>query len=103
RPMLSTSYLSGPRRTLVVGQAGGPTPVINSSLVGVIRAARAAGFTRILGLRYGIHGLLRENVVDLTGLDDATLDRLSRTPSSALGACRYRLTAPEVQQCLATL
>jgi 6-phosphofructokinase 1 len=94
---------SGDRHTLVVGQAGGPTPVINSSLAGIVRAAQAAGFTRILGLRYGIHGLLREDFVDLTALDAATLDRLSRTPSSALGACRHRLTAPEVQQCLETL
>ncbi len=93
----------GDRHTLVVGQAGGPTPVINSSLVGIVREAQAAGFTRILGLRYGINGLLREDFIDLTALDTATLDRLAHTPSSALGACRHRLTALEVQQCLETL
>ena len=69
------------RDTLFVGQAGGPTPVINSSLAGVVRAARAAGYRRILGLRYGIRGLLREDFIDLTGLDESTLERLSHTPS----------------------
>ena len=91
------------RDTLLVGQAGGPTPVINSSLVGIIRAARAAGFRRILGLRYGIHGLLREEFADLTALDDDTLQRLAHTPSAALGACRRRLSPPEIEHCLATL
>jgi 6-phosphofructokinase 1 len=100
---LTPSSPAAGRHTLFVGQAGGPTPVINSSLAGIIRAARAAGYQRILGLRYGIRGLLREDFIDLTHLDEATLEQLSRTPSSALGACRLRLTAPEIEQCLATL
>src|SRR5689334_4665599 len=100
---IPTLAASAGRDTLLVGQAGGPTPVINSSLVGIVRAARAAGYRRILGLRYGIRGLLGEDFIDLTTLDEATLDRLDHTPSSALGACRLHLSAPEVQQCLETL
>ena len=95
----------GARRTLVVGQAGGPTPVINSSLAGIVRARRRPpGSRRMLGLRYGVRGLLRRG---LRGPDRTwtprTLDRLAATPSSALGACRLKLTAPEVAHGLATL
>ncbi len=79
------------RRTLVVGQAGGPTPVINSSLAGVVSEAQEAGFTRILGLRYGVRGLPSADTVDLTHLTTAQLDGLARTPSAALGACRLKL------------
>ena len=44
--------------TLIVGQSGGPTAVINSSLVGVMREARAQGIKRVYGMRYGVRGLL---------------------------------------------
>jgi ATP-dependent phosphofructokinase / diphosphate-dependent phosphofructokinase len=93
----------GGRRTLVVGQAGGPTPVINSSLAGIVRAAPAAGFTRVLGLRYGVRGLLDGAHVDLTDLSAAELDRLAATPSSALGACRLKLAPEQVDAGLAAL
>jgi ATP-dependent phosphofructokinase / diphosphate-dependent phosphofructokinase len=65
--------------------------VINASLAGVVAEARAAGYTRVLGLRYGILGALRGEFVDLTEFEDSTLDRLKHTPSSALGSCRYKL------------
>ena len=48
----------GAPSTLIVGQSGGPTAVINSSLVGVLREARAQGIRRVYGMRYGIRGLL---------------------------------------------
>ncbi len=92
-----------PHRTLVVGQAGGPTPVINSSLAGIVAAAQAAGFARILGLRYGVRGLLNGQHADLTGLSAAELETLSRTPSSALGACRLKLNAEQVATAFAAL
>jgi 6-phosphofructokinase len=47
----------------------------------------------VIGLRHGILGALQDNVVDLTDLDERTLGRLARTPSSALGSCRYKLGA----------
>ncbi|HUS17650.1 MAG TPA: diphosphate--fructose-6-phosphate 1-phosphotransferase, partial [Chloroflexia bacterium] len=94
----STSHPPAPRtrRTLVVGQAGGPTPAINSSLAGIVRAARSSGFTRVLGLRYGVRGLLDNSYVNLSDLREEDLSRLEQTPSSALGACRLKLDAEGV-------
>jgi 6-phosphofructokinase 1 len=89
--------------TLVVGQSGGPTAVINASLAGVVGEARRAGWTRVRGMRFGILGLLRHDLVDLSGLDDTTLRRLALTPSSALGSCRYRLQPGDVERIGATL
>ncbi|MBI2321786.1 MAG: 6-phosphofructokinase [Chloroflexi bacterium] len=84
------------RGALVVGQSGGATPVINASLVGVVRAAKAHGVARVLGLRCGALGLLEDACVDLSALDAATLDALAATPSAALGSARHRLAGAEV-------
>ncbi|MBQ3791851.1 MAG: 6-phosphofructokinase [Clostridia bacterium] len=89
----------------VVGQSGGPTAAINSSLVGVIRNCldeeRSSGYiTRVYGMKNGIEGFLKEQMYDLSEIfssekaeDD--LLKLSRTPSSALGSCRKKLPDPE--------
>src|SRR5436305_14201312 len=93
----------GPPSTLIVGQSGGPTAVINSSLVGVLREARAQGVKRVYGMRFGIRGLLTGDLVDLSSLPTEVLPALQQTPASALGACRYHLTDPDVPQALSTL
>jgi ATP-dependent phosphofructokinase / diphosphate-dependent phosphofructokinase len=91
-------------RTLIVGQSGGATAVINATLAGVIEAARASGaFQRVLGMRHGVEGGLTERFVDLSRLDDAMLDALSRTPSSALGTTRRKLTPGDIGQLLGAL
>lgn len=78
--------------TLLVGQSGGATAVINASLAGVVDAARKSGeFERVLGLRNGIEGLFQERFVDLTHQEQQVVDRLRRTPSAALGTGRYKL------------
>jgi 6-phosphofructokinase 1 len=77
--------------------------VINASLAGVIDEARAAGYTRVLGMRYGILGALRGDFADLTRLDAPQLERLKRTPSSALGSCRYKLQSGDLDRIAATL
>ena len=81
-------------RRILVGQSGGPTAAINSSLAGVIAAARQAGATPI-GMRYGIQGFLAGKTVDLNAAlptkDDLQL--LRQTPSSWLGSCRFKLPA----------
>lgn len=81
------------RGTAVVGQSGGPTAVINQSLVGVVEGIRAglhaAGkVTRVLGMSHGVQGLTRGDLIDLTGTHQDTLDRLAMTPSAALGSTR---------------
>jgi ATP-dependent phosphofructokinase / diphosphate-dependent phosphofructokinase len=82
---------------LLVGQSGGPTAVINSSLAGVIDAAQSSPqVERILGMRFGIEGFLEERIADLTSLGDTDRTLLGRTPSSALGSCRYKLADEEL-------
>ena len=78
---------------VIIGQSGGPTAVINSSLAGAIKACWKQGIRRIYGMHYGIEGLLQEDIVDIedyiTSGQDLSL--LKRTPSSFLGTCRYKL------------
>src|SRR5438132_4202343 len=93
----------GAPSTLIVGQSGGPTAVINSSLVGVLREARAQGIRRVYGMRYGIRGLLLGDLVDLSGLPTEVLPALQQTPASALGACRYHLTDADIPNALSLL
>jgi 6-phosphofructokinase 1 len=89
--------------TLIVGQSGGATAAINSSLVGVLREAKAQGIKRIYGMRYGIRGLLSGDIVDLTTLPVDVLPALQQTPSAALGSCRYHLTDAELPIALSVL
>jgi 6-phosphofructokinase 1 len=49
-------------------------------------------------MRYGVQGLLAEQVVDLSGLGDEALRRLACTPSAALGSCRYKLQAGDAER-----
>lgn len=76
----------------IVGQSGGPTSVINSSLVGVVDAAKKSkAIGRVFGMRFGIEGVLGDYLLDLTAESAATLRRLRKTPSSALGSTRLKL------------
>jgi 6-phosphofructokinase 1 len=82
---------------LLVGQSGGPTAVINSSLAGVVDAAQSASrVKKVLGMRFGIEGFLEEQLLDLSDLSDSERTVLGRTPSSALGSCRYKLADAEL-------
>jgi ATP-dependent phosphofructokinase / diphosphate-dependent phosphofructokinase len=76
----------------IMGQSGGPTSVINSSLAGIIDGAKDfRGIKKILGMRYGIEGFMSENIVDLGKEPQGRLKGLKHTPSSALGSCRKKL------------
>ena len=91
----------------IVGQSGGPTAAINATLAGVIRGAQneiakgdGAAISRLYGMRNGVDGLLREDIVELDALfapDEngsyTALDRLTLTPAAALGSCRKKLPA----------
>ncbi|MEZ6065416.1 MAG: diphosphate--fructose-6-phosphate 1-phosphotransferase [Planctomycetaceae bacterium] len=77
---------------VLIGQSGGPTSVINSSLVGVVDAARdSQEIGRVYGMRFGIEGVLNNELVDLTGQPQHVLTGLRSTPSSALGSSRLKL------------
>lgn len=84
------------RGNVIVGQSGGPTSVINSSLVGVFKTAKDRGAGKVYGMLHGIKGLLDNQYVDLSEhiKTDLDIDLLKRTPSSFLGSCRYKL--PEI-------
>lgn len=83
---------------VIVGQSGGPTAAINSSLAGVYRTAKDRGAKKVYGMRFGIQGLLEERYVDLSDHIQNELDAelLKRTPAAYLGSCRYKL--PEIYQ-----
>ena len=83
---MSSTKLTG---KAVVGQSGGPTAVINQSLVGVIEEARRQKqITGLLGARHGVRGIINEDFLDLSGLSQSTLEAVAVTPSSALGSTR---------------
>jgi 6-phosphofructokinase 1 len=76
---------------MVIGQSGGPTAVINQSLVGAILAARLqANITGILGARHGIAGIMKEDFVDLTTQSIEQLELVATTPAAALGSVRLK-------------
>ena len=85
-------------KNVIIGQSGGPTAVINSSLAGVYKAACSLGADKVYGMKYGIEGLLKEEMLELNILldDRMSIELLKRTPSSYLGSCRYKLPDPDV-------
>lgn len=90
--------MQGKKKNVIVGQSGGPTAAINSSLVGVYKTAIDRGADRVYGMLFGIQGLLEGKYVDLSEhiKNDLDIEILKRTPSSFLGSCRYKL--PEIEE-----
>ncbi|MCX6137413.1 MAG: diphosphate--fructose-6-phosphate 1-phosphotransferase [Ignavibacteriales bacterium] len=85
----------------LVAQTGGPTAVINASLAGIASQCHSEpNVPRVFGCRWGMLGLMEENFVDMTELSEAKLDQLKRTPSSALGSSRYKLSANDMPRVL---
>jgi len=81
----------------VVGQSGGPTAVINQSLVGVIEEAwRHEQITGVLGARFGVRGIINNDFVDFTHSDKTALETIAATSASALGSTRDK---PDRQYC----
>ena len=89
---------------IIIGQSGGATAVINSSLVGAIETAlQDTRIDGIYGMRYGIEGLLQEQIVDLRQEQQSIWSQLLHTPSAALGSCRYKLKEGDTERALAVL
>ena len=80
-------------KNIIVGQSGGPTAVINSSVAGVYKKAKELGIDKVYGMVHGIEGFLKENIIDLGEYLDKeeNYELLKRTPSAFLGSCRYKL------------
>ncbi len=82
---------------MLIAQSGGPTMVINQSLVGaVLEAKKHKAIRKIYGSLHGIQGILDENLVDLGRETTATLKAVAATPSSALGSVRRK---PKPEDC----
>jgi 6-phosphofructokinase 1 len=82
---------------ILVAQGGGPTAVINQSLVGAVLEARRFGqIGQVYGARHGVRGIVNEDFVDLTQETQANLELVARTPASALGSTRDK---PDLKYC----
>jgi 6-phosphofructokinase 1 len=76
----------------IIGQSGGPTSVINSSLAGVIsQAKKTKAIGKVFGMRWAIEGFMRGEVIDLGKESAAAIKGLVGTPGSALGSCRHKV------------
>ncbi|MCR4892405.1 MAG: 6-phosphofructokinase [Lachnospiraceae bacterium] len=88
------------KRNVIVGQSGGPTAAINSSLAGVFRTAIDRGYKKVYGMIHGIQGFMEDDgrYIDLSEHIQSGLDAelLKRTPSAYLGSCRYKL--PDIHE-----
>ncbi|MBH9553007.1 6-phosphofructokinase [Inhella gelatinilytica] len=82
---------------ILVAQGGGPTAVINQSLVGVVlEARRHHGIQRVYGARHGVRGIVGEDFVDLTQETSHNLELVANTPAAALGSTRDK---PDLAYC----
>jgi ATP-dependent phosphofructokinase / diphosphate-dependent phosphofructokinase len=82
---------------ILVAQGGGPTAVINQSLVGaVLEARRFRDIRLVYGARHGVRGIVNEDFVDLTQETSHNLEQVANTPASALGSTRDK---PDLKYC----
>lgn len=87
---------------ILIGQSGGPTPVINASLAGVILEAKTRPEIRgIYGMLHGIEGALKDQLIDLDREPLSAVENLRHTPASALGSCRHKIQDHEYERILA--
>ena len=83
--------------SLIVGQSGGPSSVINCSAYGVIKTGlENPNITKVYGAFHGIKGVLNDQLMIMDEEDPAELANMMHTPSSALGSCRYKIADPDV-------
>lgn len=87
---------------VIVGQSGGPTAAINSSLAGIFVTAKECGAKKVYGMCNGIQGLLEERYIDMSEhiKDDLDVELLKRTPAAYLGSCRFKLPKFEGNEAL---
>ena len=84
-------------KNIVLGQSGGPTAVINSSVAGVYAQAKKLGIDKVYGMVHGIEGFLEDNICDLDDYlaNPTGVEMLKRTPSAFLGSCRFKM--PQIE------
>ena len=76
----------------IIAQSGGPTAVINSSVVGLLHANKDLKvFDKVYAGLNGIEGILNGNILELSAFSDDDINNFRFTPSSGLGSCRYKM------------
>jgi ATP-dependent phosphofructokinase / diphosphate-dependent phosphofructokinase len=94
---MSQHHQQQPSARILVAQGGGPTAVINQSLVGIVLQAQAlAGGATVYGARHGVRGIVGEDFVDLSHETRASLEAVAATPAAALGSTRDK---PDAAYC----
>jgi 6-phosphofructokinase 1 len=89
------------RGNAIIGQSGGPTSVINSSLSGVIQTAlKSKNIDKIYGMRFAIEGFLNDELINLNTVNEEVIEGLRHTPGSALGSCRHKLQEEDLPKIL---
>ncbi|HEY2586072.1 MAG TPA: 6-phosphofructokinase [Tepidisphaeraceae bacterium] len=89
--------MSNGKGNAVIGQSGGPTSVINQSLVGVVQEMKKAGLVdQLLGAKHGVRGIVNDDFIPLLGAPDELLERIAQTPAAALGSTRDK---PDAAYC----
>ena len=84
-------------KNVLVMQSGGPTPVINRSLYGVVQEAfESPAFGEVYGAMYGMEGVLKGDLRDLRRTSKAEWGRIAKTPAAALGSTRRKLQPDDV-------
>jgi len=87
------------RGNIVISQSGGPTAVVNSSIAGIVQEAlRHPEVESIYGAINGIEGVLLEDLIDLRQEEPEAIEQLRRTPSAALGSCRWRMSPDDLKR-----
>ncbi len=90
------------RGNAILGQSGGPTAVINQSLVGLIETLRGQpGIEKVLGSVHGVKGMVLDKSIELQDIPQERLERIARTPSAALGSSRDKPDEMYCQRILA--
>ncbi len=86
------------KKSCIIAQSGGPTSVINCTLLGIIEQAQKMGFEHIYGSLNGIEGVLNHRIVELTHQPKEQLQLLWSTPGAGLGSGRFQLKSDEEDQ-----
>lgn len=88
------------KKNVFVAQSGGPTVAINASLAGVLHSAiESDKYDTVYGSKYGILGILKDQLIDLTKQSQDIqdfIDTLKISPAMYLGSCRYKLQDPQI-------
>ncbi|MDD4570319.1 MAG: 6-phosphofructokinase [Tepidanaerobacteraceae bacterium] len=85
------------KKNLIFAQSGGPTSVINASCYGIISEAKKYGI-KIFAAKFGVEGILKDNLINMTDIDENDLNLLKFSPSAAFGSCRHKLENEDFQK-----